>query len=243
MTYRTHTDFLSQRETATPVNDRLRIFVQEYLAYRDRRQQPLKLLDVGCGKTPVLFDFKANEDFYHGVDFYPAPSVALDAYTSLDLNSTSLRTRLSTQFDVVFCGEVIEHLFSPDALLEDIRELMHDTSILILSTPNLGYYVNRVLLALGISPLFLENSSQAKLGRRFRRLGQGNPTEGHVRLFTTGALRDILELHGFSIQKHVPTTVWDFPLDRLVGRLSTALAPISVVVARRGSPRTHSLPR
>ncbi len=30
-------------------------------------------------------------------------------------------------------------------------------------------------------------------------LGQGNPTEGHIRLFTYRALRELVELAGFEI--------------------------------------------
>lgn len=79
---------------------------------------------------------------------------------------------------MIFCGEVIEHLFSPDDLIDEIKTLMHSESILILSTPNLGYWVNKLLLIFGISPLCLENSSEIKLGRKFKFLGQFNKTEG-----------------------------------------------------------------
>jgi SAM-dependent methyltransferase len=133
---------------------------------------------------------------------------------------------------VIFCGEVIEHLFSPDALLEDLKSLLRRDGLLILSTPNLAYWANRVLLPFGISPLFLENSAVVKLGRRFRFFGQGNRTEGHVRLFTYTAARDLLVLHGFELLRTRSAPVWNFAIDRLVCRLSPSLAPDNIYIAR-----------
>jgi hypothetical protein len=105
--------------------------------------------------------------------------------------------------------------------------------VLILSTPNLGYWVNRLLLLVGISPLFVENSASVKLGRRFRFLGQGNATQGHIRLFTYRAARDLLELQGFELLRTRSVPFWSFPVDRLVCRVSRSLAPDNVYVARR----------
>ena len=88
---------------------------------------------------------------------------------------------------------MIEHVYSPDDLVEDLKRILRPDGLLLLSTPNLGYWLNRLLLLVGISPLFLENSSRTKLGRRTTHLGQNNSTEGHIRLFTYGAMRDFLE--------------------------------------------------
>ena len=72
-----------------------------------------------------------------------------------------------------------------------------------------------------------------KLGRRTRLLGQGNPTEGHIRLFTYRALRDFIDLKGFDVVDITATRTWNFPPDRLVTRLSHSLAPANVFVLRR----------
>ena len=152
----------------------------------------------------------------------------------MDLNEARLRDSLGgNEFDVVFCGEVIEHLFSPDALLEDLRGALRRDGVLVLSTPNLAYWANRLLLVVGISPLFLENSAEVKLGRRFRRLGQGNDTQGHIHVFTFTALRDLIRRHGYAVERIHPTVVWNWPLDRLVSRFSRSLAPNNVFVLRR----------
>lgn len=232
---KTYQDFLREHQTAHPfeVNARLGLFVRAYEEHREHLGRPLRILDVGCGTNPALARFVTAGDTYHGVDFYETPEARLDAYTSLDLNSTRLTDALpGASFDVVYCGELIEHLFNPDALLREIRQLLSDDGILVLSTPNLGYWVNRLLLLVGISPLYLENSAEVKLGRRLVRLGQGNHTEGHIRLFTYRALLEFVARAGFNVVSVTPTYTWNFPIDRVVARVSRSLAPTNVLVLR-----------
>jgi SAM-dependent methyltransferase len=235
---RTYQEFLSQYDTSVPeLTPRLKTFLAEYRRYREAVDRSLVLLDVGCGSKALLARHKVEGDVFHGCDFPPRISGEVDHYWSLDLNTTSVAETAptGTRYDVIFCGEVLEHLFSPDALLRDLRVLLQPSGILILSTPNLGYYVNRLLLVLGISPLFLENSAERKLGRKTRLLGQNNPTEGHIRLFTYGAAKDLIARERFLIERVRPTLAWNFPPDRLICRLSRSLAPINVFVLRHGN--------
>lgn len=235
---RSYEEFLGRHETAHPFdfNNRLSLFVDAYLRHRAARTTPIDVLDVGCGRSPELASRISDEDRYHGADFYEPSTVAASDYTALDLNSQSLADELGARrFDVVFCGEVLEHLFAPDALLDQIRLVMRNDAILVVSTPNLAYWRNRLLLLAGISPLYLENAAEAKLGRRFRRLGQGNPTEGHIKVFTYRALRDLLALKQFEIVTVTPTVTWPSRLDAVIGRLSRSLAANNVIVARKAS--------
>lgn len=244
---RTYQEFLSERDTSAPeLIPRLETALAEYRRYRQSLNRSLILLDVGCGSKALLARHKAQDDVYHGCDFPANVRGNVDYYWSLDLNTTSVAETApnGTRYDVIFCGEVLEHLFSPDALLRDLRVLLRPSGILILSTPNLGYYVNRLLLLLGISPLYLENSAERKLGRKTRLLGQNNPTEGHVRLFTYGAVRDLIAREGFEIERVRPTITWNFPPDRVVCRLSRSLAPNNVFVLRhQGNTPNEGAPR
>jgi SAM-dependent methyltransferase len=233
---RSYRQFLEERDSSVhELNPRLEIFRSEYLRYRTSLEPPrsLHVLDVGCGSHAVLARYKAQGDVYHGCDYTThVLGDGVDHFWSVDLNTTSVAETApgDVLYDVIFCGEVIEHLFSPDALLRDLRTLMQPTGILILSTPNLGYYVNRLLLLVGISPLYLENSAERKLGRKTRLLGQNNPTEGHIRLFTYGAAKDLIEREQFEIERVTSTITWNFAPDRLVCRLSRSLAPNNVYV-------------
>jgi SAM-dependent methyltransferase len=233
---RSYEEFLKGRKTAHAfdVNNRLSLFIDAYKQHRAALGRPLRVLDIGCGTDPVLAVRVEPEDEYHGCDFYDRIEQEIDAYVQIDLNRESLASRLEgSTYDVVFCGEVIEHLFSPDALLRDVKTLMSHDSVLVLSTPNLGYWLNRLLLLAGISPLYLENSAETKLGRFTKRLGQGNPTEGHIRLFTYRALLDFVDRLGFVVVETTGTYTWAFPPDRLIARLSHSLAPSNVLVLKR----------
>src|SRR5687767_10455391 len=44
--------------------------------------------------------------------------------------------QLDEQFDVIICGELIEHITSPGLMLEGIKRFMKKDSILIITTPN-----------------------------------------------------------------------------------------------------------
>jgi hypothetical protein len=79
----------------------------------------------------------------------------------------------------------------------------------------------------------VENSALVKLGRRTRFLGQGNETQGHIRLFTYRAMRELLALQKFELLRVRAVPVWKFPIDRVICRLSPSLAPDIVYVARR----------
>jgi SAM-dependent methyltransferase len=231
---RTPEELYATVETAVgEFGERLQVFVDEYRRHRVSRGGPMSVLDVGCGRFTLLREHIAAEDEYFACDLVqplePPPN-----FRSVNLNEQSLRDLFAgNKFDVVFCGEVIEHVFSPDAMLLDLKVLLRPGGILILSTPNLGYWVNRLLLLVGISPLFVENSASVKLGRRFGFLGQGNATQGHIRLFTHRAVCDLLDLHGFELRRTRSVPVWSFPVDRLVCRVSRSLAPDNVYVAQR----------
>ena len=233
---RSYEEFLDSRQTAHAfdMNERLSLFLIAYERHRASMQRPVRVLDIGCGQDAVLAPRVSSEDEYVGVDFYDRIDQEVDEYVQIDFNRESLAQRLKGhKYDVIFCGEVIEHLFSPDALVRDLRELMTDDSVLVLSTPNLGYWVNRLLLLVGVSPLYLENSAETKLGRFSKRLGQGNLTEGHIRLFTYRALREFIERLGFVVVEVTATYTWPFLPDKLVARFSHSLAPTNVLVLRR----------
>ncbi len=227
--------FLEQHETATYMSERLQAFVDVYHTYHKDILKPLNILDIGCGREVELLKYKIKGDRYCGCDFYESVKAPLDEYRRADFNSNNISEVWQDQkFDVIFCGEVIEHVFSPDSLLTEMKALMHEDSILVLSTPNLDYYVNRILLLLGISPLYLENSSEKKLGRKFKALGQGNVTEGHIRLFTYGALKDILTMYGFKIVTcRTMVSQWNFWPDKIFCHLHPSLAATNVITAKK----------
>ena len=232
---RTPREFYERVETAhLELNPRLELFLSEYRGYRRALGRPLRILDVGCGRRALLARYVDSSDEYWGCDIVPKDLAEIDRFKSIDLNSESLLDSFDHPFDLIFCGEVIEHVFNPDALLDDLKALMAPDALLLLSTPNLAYLLNRLLLMLGISPLFLENSARQKLGRRTRLLGQGNETQGHIRVFTYRAMLDLLELERLKLVRSYGVPVWQNPIDRLIAKLPPPLAADVVYVVEQG---------
>jgi SAM-dependent methyltransferase len=133
--------------------------------------------------------------------------------------------------DVVIMSEIIEHLVDTDAALAEAHRVLAPGGWLLLSTPNLAAWYNRVLLAVGVQPLFTEVSLRGIYGR------PGQEVVGHLRVFTRRALVGLLAANGFveveitgAPYHDVP---WPFkPLDRLLCR-TPSLASILLAQARR----------
>ncbi len=160
-----------------------------------------------------------------GVDVYD--DVASDRW---DYRAADITDRLpfdDASVECVVAGEIIEHVPNPDHLLREIRRILVPDGLLVISTPNLVSWANRVLVPFGVQPLGTETSSEVALGRRHRLLGQGNQVQGHLKVFTHRALREILERYGFTIveRRGVPA-FFPAPVDR-VDRLAARFVPIA----------------
>ncbi|MDA8264466.1 MAG: class I SAM-dependent methyltransferase [Actinomycetota bacterium] len=133
--------------------------------------------------------------------------------------------------DIVIMSEIIEHLVDTDAALREAWRVLVPGGSLLLSTPNLAAWYNRILLALGVQPLFTEVSLRAIHGR------PGTAVVGHLRAFTLRAVVGLLQACSFvdlevsgAPYHDVP---WPFgPLDRLLCRIPS-MASILLVSARR----------
>ncbi|MGD0983382.1 MAG: class I SAM-dependent methyltransferase [Acidimicrobiales bacterium] len=135
--------------------------------------------------------------------------------------------------DVVIMSELIEHLVDTDAALAEAGRVLVPGGRLLLSTPNLAAWYNRVLLAFGIQPLFTEVSLRGIYGR------PGSDVVGHLRIFTRRALEEILASTGFVEIDITGAPYHDVPrlfrpLDRVLCR-TPALSSILLASARRAT--------
>ncbi len=102
----------------------------------------------------------------------------------------------SSFFDVVFTGEVIEHLVDTDIFLDEIKRVLKREGRAIITTPNAASFPRRLLLLLGMNSFF---EASPKFG--------GEETAGHLRYFTYGLFKDFLYSHGFEIEKRTSDVV------------------------------------
>jgi SAM-dependent methyltransferase len=163
------------------------------------------ILDAGCGdgRFLVMLGEEFPEARIVGADYSPV-QVEVTTAAGLDVVQANFEAELpfdDGEFAVVNLAQVIEHLYDPDRLLDEIHRVLRPGGRLVLSTPNLVAWFNRVLVPLGIQPIFYESSTRSSsVGTgMLRRFKATDRPVGHVRLFTLTALRDILELHGFTV--------------------------------------------
>lgn len=168
-----------------------------------RHLEVKRALDLGCGNGEVsealgqLLGATVVCTDISSVAVKQCRARGLEAH-QVELGVTPLPFE-NASFDLVFMTEVLEHLFFPDRALSEINRILRPGGYLLLSTPNLACLPNRLLLPLGIQPLFSEVSEHKVLGRRLPAFGQGNPTVGHLRLYTRRGLEEMLELHGYRV--------------------------------------------
>ncbi len=135
---------------------------EELLAFKLLPKKRGKLLDVGCGNGEVTVKLKERGFEVYGVDF---SSVAISMAKSKSVNAivhdvdTGLPFK-NGSFDVVWCGDILEHIFDPIFVLKEINRTLKDDGIVLITVPNELYLLNRVKVLLGKSP-------QSAIYRRF----------------------------------------------------------------------------
>ncbi|OGC58273.1 hypothetical protein A3A70_03195 [candidate division WWE3 bacterium RIFCSPLOWO2_01_FULL_42_11] len=153
----------------------------------------LRVLDLGCydgrfGKlvldeTGLLID---------GADISPdnlSKATSLRRKFHEDLDSPSW-WKIDGTYDLIFAGDIIEHLINTDEFLININRLLKPNGLVVVSTPNVASLGRRLLLLFGKSP-FLEISKIQEVNLHYA------PIVGHIRYFTPSSLQSLLSYWGF----------------------------------------------
>jgi methionine biosynthesis protein MetW len=175
-----------------------------------------KVLDIGSynGYIAKLIEKQGNE--VEGVDFTDK-AISLCKKQGIKCTKANIEKRIpfkDNQFDAVFMGETIEHIFDTDAVIKEINRILKPEGTLVITTPNIAALNNRIKLFLGRNP-------GIDIGT-FPLYG----SNGHIRYFTLGSLTNLLERNGFEVTdatgdvivlkfmkiinlaKHFPTLSW-----------------------------------
>ena len=126
-------------------------------------------------------------------------------------------------FDAVLCGDVIEHLRDPQAFLARVRPLLRPGGRLVVSTPNVANWANRLALLAGV----------------WRYTETGIVAETHTYLFTKRTLEECLDGAGYRVEAFDFTApvplIGRFPfveaVAHAIGRLRPSLFAYQFVVA------------
>jgi SAM-dependent methyltransferase len=187
-----------------------------------------KILDVGCTDGFLSRIFKGMGLYAIGVDasasaVAEAKAVCDEAYV-VELGSRPLPLP-DASVDLIWAGEVIEHIFDTEFFLEDLRRVLTPGGKLILSTPNLAAWLNRISLVLGQQPFFTEVGVRASnSGNPFRKVSQ---PAGHIRNFTPSSLRHLIAECGLRVESFQGASI----LSGGIGRFDSVLARVLPALA------------
>ncbi|HSW88401.1 MAG TPA: class I SAM-dependent methyltransferase [Candidatus Saccharimonadales bacterium] len=184
--------------------------LQHMLAFITKLEKtPREILDIGCGTGHLANEIKKiypNANIT-GIDISKkAIAIGKKAYKQITLLQGDAEKNLpfaSACFDLVISGEHIEHLQDPDTYLSEINRILKKDGILLLTTPNLGYWVSRILLLFGRQPYYLEPSLRKTLpivsfGKKSFPENLDILPSGHLRLYTFDMLKKLLNAYGFT---------------------------------------------
>lgn len=153
---------------------------------KNRRKSENHALDVGCGNgyfSSKLLSFGCTVT---GIDISSeAIKIARSRYKNINFVLHNLEDSLpfkNSTFDTVWCSEVLEHLFSPKFVLEEIYRVLKPNGILLCTVPYHGMLKN-----LGIALFAFE--------RHY------NPIYPHIRFFTGRSLKALLDHVGFTVEQ------------------------------------------
>lgn len=192
--------------------------------------RPGRLLDIGCSAGEWGAYWRDRGWKCAGVDIDQehvqiAQRRGIDA-RHCDLNNEPLPFE-NQSFELIFAGEVIEHLIDTDGFLNELNRCVRPGGYVLITTPNLASFENRLRVLLGIYPVWLNYNLSGS---------------GHVRAYTPRILRKQLREHGFRVVIHkgnwVPFIPQRFVNDitlpqlALTGELFPSLAMDIIMLAR-----------
>lgn len=182
-------------------------------------EQHRVILDVGCGVGSFAAALASAGRAVDGITLSEEEarlaSVCCRKVVVHDLEKGFPET-LTGPYDLCVCSHVIEHLRDPSLLLMAIQRVLAPEGSVLVALPNLLHYRHRWQLARG----------------RFEYASGGIMDSTHVRWYTWKTGRELLEAHGFVIEKQLADG--GFPLSKLRRLLGTsAIRALDRLAVRR----------
>lgn len=170
--------------------------------------QGLRLIEVGCGRGVVMSHLSESGYDICGCDISTETVAALKAggwnVFLCDIESD----HLPETYDGILCLEVLQQLFDPVSMAENLAGFLNDGGFLIVSVPNEHHILSRIKLIFGRSHL-------------------GHFDESHIRLFTPRRAKELFARAGLRIEGVISVSIIPPRMKALgwLGRILAGLAP------------------
>lgn len=147
-----------------------------------------RVLDVGCSSGYLSEPLSQRGNTLVGIELDPEAAREAERFCERVLVGDVETMELPLEpgsFDVVLCGDVIEHLRDPGAALARLRPLLKPGGRLVVSTPNIANWAMRLSLLAG----------------RWRYTDRGFLDRTHTHLFTRRTLVETIERAGYHVEQ------------------------------------------
>jgi len=144
-----------------------------------------KLLDIGCWDGTLAAQLIAERECYGIEGNIEACKIANE--NGIRAQAVDVEKGLPFDkdfFDCVIAAEVIEHLYDTDFFLQEIRRVLTNKGMLVMSVPNIACFTNRITMLFGKYPRYAEYKAGGA---------------GHIRIYTAKAIKDQLAENGFDV--------------------------------------------
>jgi glycosyltransferase involved in cell wall biosynthesis len=169
-----------------------------------------RVLDIGGGQGRLAAELRKKGCYVAGIDMYElADESGYDEFYLQNLDNFKIDFDMK-QFDHVLMLDIIEHLSNPEEFLDKLRAgLGLNCPKIIVTTPNIAFFINRFQLLFG----------QFNYGK------EGILDKTHKRLFTFKTLKRLFKQCGFTIErvKGIPAPFPKATRSKFIGKTLLAI--------------------
>jgi len=152
-------------------------FIENYF----KKIEGLNVLDCGFSKGGVADILSKRGANCFGIDINPRE---FDGIKTIQADLNNGIPDIGVEFDIIFAGEIIEHIFDESRFVRECRRVLKPEGILIMTTPNLVNLYNRFFMFFGAMP------SNAHAADPF-----------HYHVYNRETFQNLIKKEGFTILK------------------------------------------
>ena len=157
-----------------------------------------RVLDIGCGAGALGYALKEERGVQEVTGVEVVEDVGAKARDVLDHVlvgdiETMALPFADAYFDCIVCGDVLEHLVDPAAVLRKLGRVLGDDGVIVISVPNVRYHEVIAMLGSGA----------------WTYMDAGILDSTHLRFFTRSTLAAMVEEAGFEVAELHPLNIYD----------------------------------
>lgn len=149
-------------------------------------REPMRILDLGCAGGHLAAELRKQGHTVVGIDVEKHEGVQerVDEFILRDLDQ-GIGDSVEGPFDIVLAADVLEHVRTPELLLEETRDLLAPGGVMLACVPNFGHWYARMRVLTGT----------------FAYERRGILDAGHVRFFTKRTFEKMVREEGFTVAR------------------------------------------